>query len=184
MKKILTIIVLSFSHLAFGLDMDSIYSGILNHFHENYLNTDIYENECVGLERLIDSSRVLINIDSTLGTTNYFEVIQLMEKEISQKMISKKDFYKQISEFNGKTIVFSDIQLPAIYSPATMLIPKHNQEDDFLRLYAPIEWNNKLYIQIWLKRNYYSSGTKVLYEVDPAGRILRTRKYNHCDDWG
>jgi hypothetical protein len=44
--------------------------------------------------------------------------------------------------------------------------------------------SGSIFIDIWIKADYYSSGVHVLYELDKNGKIRSHNKYQVCDQWG
>lgn len=54
-----------------------------------------------------------------------------------------------------------------------------------LRFSNRVRFQERTYLQIWVKASRTSSGTRIDYEFDGDGRLLRSRKQSRrCDDWG
>ena len=187
MKKLLTIIFTSFCLTAVGQDVDSVYNKILDHFADQYLNDSLFHRECSGLKNS-NFKQILVNIDSTLWSIkpyiigHYFNIDQLNS--------TTKDIDSTVWEWLIHKQTISDIKIDLQdynkFEPTQMTVAPLEiiKRACILRFSAPLLWDNFSYIELWIKKDYHSSGTRIIYRIDSSGKIMESIKYNMCDDWG
>ena len=187
MKIILTITLTILSMISIGQNVDSLYQKILDHFADNYLNKSLYDNECTTLKGS-KPIRILVNLDSTLWTVEPFIIGQYFDIALENKLFDDIDSATWNWLISYKTYSKLNIDLQKLKNFKKTHLTKAPKEtlnkSDLLRLSAPRILGNYSYIELWIKRDFHSSGTRIIYKIDSTGNIIQTKKYNLCDDLG
>ena len=183
---VFTIIFLA-SHSTFGQHVDSLYQRILEDFFKTDFNKHIFDDECTGLT--FDSSfKVLINAYSTLWTIDPNVIDENFISATSNQDSIHFDtlLIKQLTSDAKLRKINIDLSSPTNFENSKLTVALNNKHATtyLIRLSAPKYWNNHLYIELWIKHTFYSSGTRILFQIDMNGTISEKKKFNFCDDNG
>ena len=172
---------------AFGQSINTIYQNILADFCNYQLNEKLFDNECTDL-KFNTKFKIAVNTDSTLWTIKPFIIVNYFDSSLITTKTSEMDSITRNCFFDYVTIrnLIIDFRKDSILEKTNITIaPKETTDRKYLlRLSSPKKWNNYLYIELWIKYNYYSSGTRLIYKIDHLGRVVEIKKYNLCDDNG
>lgn len=171
----------------FGQNIDSVYQKILVDFYKRHLNESLFDNECTKL-KFNKKYKVALNVDSTLWTVEPFIISNYFGSNLLTLITSEMDtsIWNWLS--NEKTIINLNIDINnlPLYTRTSITEAPNGKSFKFylLRLSSPIILDKYCYIELWVKENYYSSGTRIIYKIDSKGNIVDFKKYNLCDDLG
>jgi hypothetical protein len=172
---------------AFGQDINTVYQNILTDFSNNWLNNRLFDNECTKL-KFNKKYNVAVNTDSTLWTVEPFIIGNYFDSSLAKTITHEIDsatWSWLIEQTTIKNLKLNFVGLDKLEKTSETKAPKEtNSKKYLLRLSSPKIWNSYSYIELWVKYNYYCSGTRILYKIDSSGRIVGVKKYNLCDDNG
>jgi hypothetical protein len=160
----------------------------LNEFISRYWGPDLFADECTGLT--FDAKAPLLVFSQSPGfAVTLLDVAGLAP--INLKEAATKEGGLESLARSGTSESFSnavDLSAYPFAKPSDSAEPKDDwQPSDgyLLRFSNRVHFQERVYLQVWVKASRTSSGTRIDYEFDETGHLLRSRKQSRrCDDWG
>ena len=191
MKYMLFIFCLVISNLCFistsnGINYEQI---VLDRFINYWWNERIFDGECSGI-KYNKNYGIRINSDSGTFELDNRELSGFLGSPLLLKDSRNEKFNLDISKYRilkktGLSRAPFEVEgVETLDKERDFILVEKKFNAYFLRISRRLEINGKVYLGIWIKEGYYSSGVKIIFELDQDGHIIRENKIALCDDWG
>ncbi len=187
-ESLVAVILVGIALIQLGCSKDNAFEQTaLDHFVSTHWGPSLFSGECTGLE-FEPSAPLLVFSEAPSFAITLADVAPLAVPDWRDKAIEGGGL--QTLADQGTAEGFStpvDLSAYAFAKTSENAEPKDRWEPSdgyFLRFSNRIRFNQRVYLQLWVKASRSSSGTRISYEFDDDGGLLRSTVSRDCDDWG
>lgn len=160
----------------------------LDEFISKYWGPEVFADECTGL-RFDSKAPLVVHSESPGFAVTLLDFAAVAPIDV--KGAAEEQGGLETLARSGTSEGFTnpvDLSAYPFAKPSDSARPKDEwQPSDgyLLRFSNRVHFQERIYLQLWVKASRTSSGTRIDYVFDEAGRLLASRKQSRrCDDWG
>ena len=92
--------------------------------------------------------------------------------------------FKNVERYPFKIAPYDNVGIPTLKKGKDFDNYQNSFNCFLLRFSTSVKYQDKTYIELWIKQGYYSSGSRIFLEFDSNNKIVYHKISHMCDDWG
>lgn len=159
----------------------------LGEFAKKYLGHEVFDSECTGL--VFDPTLPIRVFTSRPGySISVLDVATMAGVDVKAAAMEKGGL-SEIEELGVVEDHFGPVDITEYgFASASISLPENSWQPShgyLLRFSNRLRFKDEVYLQLWIKAGYISSGKRISFKFDRSGHLLESQKGGAtCDDWG
>lgn len=160
----------------------------LDEFVSKHWGPEIFVGQCTGLE-FDPRSPVRVFTAAPGYAISLLDLATLAPIDL-ESALRKKGGLDSLKKLGVAESGFGPVDLRAYpFTTASSMAPPEDNwqpaDGYLLRFSNRVRFQDRIYLQLRIKSTRFSSGRRIDFQFDEAGRLVQSRKVNDiCDDWG